>query len=109
VNDSANNMLSLTALTVDNATAALEHGMAAIRAGQGEFDLRNVAVVDSAAVSVMLAWQRAAHSAGINLHLVNLPPMLRSLTSLYGVCALVSPELGEAACTDHSPVELQRH
>jgi phospholipid transport system transporter-binding protein len=90
--DGTNHMLSLSALTVDNATAALEHGLAAIRAGQREFDLRNVASVDSAAVSVMLAWQRAAHEAGVVLRFVNLPPMLASLTQLYGVCALVSPE-----------------
>jgi phospholipid transport system transporter-binding protein len=93
--DSANNMLSLTALTVDNATAALEHGLAAIRAGQTEFDLSNVVAVDSAAVSVMLGWQRAAHAAGITLRLVNLPPMLKSLTKLYGVCSLVSPGQGD--------------
>ena len=90
--DSTNPMLSLTALTVDNATAALEHGLAAIRAGATAFDLSNVVAVDSAAVSVMLAWQRAAHAAGVPLRLENLPPMLASLTKLYGVCSLVSPQ-----------------
>jgi phospholipid transport system transporter-binding protein len=102
MNDGANNMLSLTALTVDNATAALEHGLAALRAGQGTFDMRNVVAVDSAAVSVMLAWQRAAHAAGVTLRLVNLPPMLQSLTKLYGVCSLVAPEVS-------TPAELHHH
>ena len=102
MSDSANNMLSLTALTVDNATAALEHGLAALRAGQTEFDMRNVVAVDSAAVSVMLAWQRAAHAAGVKLRLVNLPPMLQSLTKLYGVCSLVAPEAS-------TPAELHHH
>jgi len=101
MNDAANNMLSLTALTVDNATAALEHGLAALQAGQSQFDMRNVVAVDSAAVSVMLAWQRAAHAAGITLRLVNLPPMLQSLTKLYGVCSLVSPEACTAAELHH--------
>ncbi|QBI04555.1 STAS domain-containing protein [Pseudoduganella sp. SL102] len=101
MNDSSNNMLSLTALTVDNATAALEHGLAALQAGQSEFDMRNVVAVDSAAVSVMLAWQRAAHAAGITLRLVNLPPMLQSLTKLYGVCSLVSPQACETAELHH--------
>ena len=101
MNDSANNMLSLTALTVDNATAALEHGLAALRAGQSEFDMRNVATVDSAAVSVMLAWQRAAHASGVKLRLVNLPPMLQSLTKLYGVCSLVSPASADTELHHH--------
>ena len=67
------NMQSLTSLTVANAATALEQGEAAIGAGQSVFDLRNVQAVDSAAVSVMLAWQRAAHRAGLVLELRNLP------------------------------------
>lgn len=100
---SDNTMQSLSALTVDNATAALEHGLAAIRAGQTVFDLGNVVSVDSAAVSVMLAWQRAAADAGIRLELQNLPDSLRSLTKLYGVCSLVSPALAD------SPANLHHH
>lgn len=97
MSDSTANMQSLTSLTVANATAALEQGVAAIRAGQTMFDLRNVQAVDSAAVSVLLAWQRAAHQAGVQLELRNLPAMLKSLTKLYGVCALVSPSLADCA------------
>jgi len=108
--DSANNMLSLTALTVDNATAALEHGLAAIAAGETVFDLRNVVAVDSAAVSVMLAWQRAAAHAGVKLQLVNLPAILKSLTKLYGVCALVSPQLCDQPERDvATSAELHHH
>ena len=87
----ADNKLSQQSLTVANATEALEQGLAALRAGQTVFDLGNVATVDSAAVSVMLAWQRAAADAGTRLELKNLPPSLRSLTQLYGVCNLVAP------------------
>jgi phospholipid transport system transporter-binding protein len=96
-----NPMQSLSALTVDNATAALEHGLAAIRGGATVFDLRNVVSVDSAAVSVMLAWQRAAADAGVRLELQHLPPALRSLTKLYGVCSLVSPALDDAPAGLH--------
>lgn len=99
MSESNDNMLSLTSLNVSNATAALEQGVAAIRAGQTVFDLRNVQSVDSAAVSVMLAWQRAAHEAGVQLELKHLPPNLKSLTALYGVCALVSPSLTDPACS----------
>ncbi|MGO4381358.1 STAS domain-containing protein [Pseudoduganella sp. RAF53_2] len=87
----AQNKLSLQSLTVANATQALEQGLAALRAGETVFDLSNVTTVDSAAVSVMLAWQRAALQAGTHLELKNLPPSLRSLTQLYGVCNLVAP------------------
>lgn len=87
----ADNLQSLTSLNVLNAAAALEQGLAAIKAGVTAFDLRHVLTVDSVAVSVMLAWQRAAREAGINLELKNLPPALQSLTKLYGVCSLVFP------------------
>lgn len=97
-NLSTGNVLPLSSLTVANATAALAQGVAALRAGQTVFDLRQVQTVDSAAVSVMLGWQRAAREAGVALELQNLPAMLKSLTKLYGVCELVSP--GAAACTD---------
>jgi phospholipid transport system transporter-binding protein len=99
--DSIDSLLPLSSLTVANATAALAQGVAALHAGQTVFDLRNVQSVDSAAVSVLLAWQRAARAAGVTLELRNLPPMLRSLTKLYGVCALVSPSLAE--CADAHP------
>ena len=85
------NQLSLKSLTVANATEALAQGLAALRAGQTVFDLGQVETVDSAAVSVMLAWQRAAQQNGIKLELRNIPKPLLSLTKLYGVCTLVSP------------------
>jgi phospholipid transport system transporter-binding protein len=91
VSEPVDNLLSLTTLTVLNATAALERGFAALKAGQTVFDLRHVLTVDSVAVSVMLAWQRAASDAGIKLELKNLPPALQSLTKLYGVCSLLFP------------------
>lgn len=96
--DALDTLQSLTSLTVLNATAALQQGLAAIKAGQTVFDLRNVATVDSAAVSVMLTWRRAAQEADVTLELKNLPPKLTSLTSLYGVCALVAgmPDTGAA-------------
>lgn len=89
--DATDNLQSLTSLTVLNATTAQERGLAAIKAGQTAFDLRNVASVDSVAVSVLLSWQRAAREAGLQLELQNLPPTLKNLTKLYGVCGLVFP------------------
>jgi phospholipid transport system transporter-binding protein len=91
VTEPIDNLQSLTSLTVLNATAALERGYAALKAGQTTFDLRHVLTVDSAAVSVMLSWRRAAQEAGVDLQLKNLPPALQSLTKLYGVCSLLFP------------------
>jgi len=103
--DSLDTLQSLTSLTVANASSALVQGLDAIRAGQTVFDLRNVATVDSGAVSVILAWQRAARAAGVKLELQNLPPKLKSLTNLYGVCALVAGLGPDGAC----PPDMQAH
>ena len=91
ITENLENMQSLTSLTVLNATDTLERGLTAIKAGQTAFDLRHVLTVDSVAVSVMLAWQKAARDAGRELELKNLPPALQSLTKLYGVCSLLFP------------------
>ncbi|MYN06015.1 STAS domain-containing protein [Pseudoduganella aquatica] len=106
---STDTMQSLTSLTVSNATVALEQGVAAIRAGQAVFDLSKVEAVDSAAVSVLLAWQRAAQEAGLALELKNLPANLKSLTKLYGVCALVSPSLAECGPSSSPAADVPQH
>ena len=113
--DSLDTLQSLTSLTVHNATSALEQGLDAIRSGQTKFDLRNVKSVDSAAVSVMLTWQRAAQDAGGVLELKNLPTNLKNLTKLYGVCSLVSSTLSADGCAsagghaERSPSDLHHH
>jgi len=80
-----NQLQSLASLTVQNATAALDQGLAAIRAGQTVFDLGAVKVADSSAVAVLLAWKRAARKAGTTLSYRNLPEGVQSLAALYGV------------------------
>ena len=113
--DSLDTLQSLTSLTVHNATSALQQGLDAIRSGQTKFDLRNVKAVDSAAVSVMLTWQRAAQDAGGVLELKNLPNNLKNLTKLYGVCSLVSSTLTTDDCAsagghaERSPSDLHHH
>jgi phospholipid transport system transporter-binding protein len=76
-------------LTLANARAALADGLAAIAAGQREFDLSRVAAVDSSAVAVVLAWKRAASAAGSELVIANAPESLHSLAQLYGVAGLL--------------------
>ena len=94
-----NKLESITALTVQNAKAALDQGLAAIKAGQSVFDLGTVQVADSSAVAVLLAWKRAARKAGAALSYVQLPASLQSLAALYGVDAFLV----------ESPANLQHH
>lgn len=78
-------MHPIDSLTLQNAKAALESGLAAIGDGQTVFDLGAIKAADSSAVAVLLAWQRAARKAGVSLTYVNMPASLKGLTSLYGV------------------------
>ena len=79
-------------LTFAGARTALAEGLRTIEEGQAEFDLANLAAVDSASVAVLLAWQRAALAKGLRLRLANPPKSLLSLASLYGVSELLSLE-----------------
>ena len=106
--DSLDTLQSLTSLTVANARTALAQGVDAILSGQVMFDLRNLEAVDSAAVSVMLAWRREAQKAGQPLKLKNLPVNLKNLTKLYGVCELLF-DAPEAAATADLPQRAPDH
>jgi hypothetical protein len=55
--------LGATDMTNETAAALLEAGRAAIRGGDVAFDLAAVKQVDSAAVALLLAWQREAQAA----------------------------------------------
>lgn len=83
-------MRAPTALTMHNAGAVLEQGLAAIAGGQTEIDLAALAELDSAAVATLLAWRRAAQAKGAVLNFVNLPASLQSLVQLYGVDDLLA-------------------
>ena len=87
-------------ITMDNANAVLEDGLAKFgqelgqelgqksgqKSGQAaEVDLSALAEIDSAAVSLLLEWRRA----NPNLHFVGFSDNLKSLVTLYGVLDLV--------------------
>ncbi len=76
-------------LTVENARDMLAAGLQAIAGGQHVIDFSGLTQVDSAAVAVLLAWQRAARDRKIVLSFINLPDMLQSLAELYGVAGLL--------------------
>jgi phospholipid transport system transporter-binding protein len=85
----SNPMLSLDALTFQNAQAALEQGCAALSAGETVFDLGGVRAADSSALALMLAWQRRAQAHGRKLSFVNVPANVDALARLYGVDGLI--------------------
>ena len=85
----ANAMLSLDALTFQNARAALDQGCAALAAGETVFDLGGVKAADSSALALMLAWQRRAQAQGRSLAFVNVPAGVDALAKLYGVDGLI--------------------
>ena len=80
-------------LTVDNARSMLAAGLQAIDGGQQVIDFSGLTAVDSAAVAVLLAWQRAAMKKAIALSFVNMPDMLQNLAELYGVVGLLPAQL----------------
>jgi phospholipid transport system transporter-binding protein len=71
-------------LSQKNARTALAEGNAAISQGQSDFDLSGLERIDSAAVAVMIEWQRQARKkATLQFHA--LPASLISLIRLYGL------------------------
>lgn len=79
------------ALTIANAVQVCEEGRQQIN-GDVVVDLGAVTEVDSAALSVLFEWRRAARAANHRISFRNLPDSMKSLAALYGVADLVAPE-----------------
>lgn len=93
----------LDGLNAHNAKAALAQGVAAIKAGRAVFDLAPLKSVDSSAVAVLLAWQRAARAEGKTLQYANVPANLDTLARLYGIDGLLASAMAA------SPADLHHH
>lgn len=76
-------------LTHESAKVALSAGLAQISAGASAVDCSALTQFDSSALSVLIAWQRAAHERGVTLSVLNLPAALASLARAYGVESLL--------------------
>jgi phospholipid transport system transporter-binding protein len=76
-------------LTMDCVTAVLEESSTLFRGPDLIVDLGPVTEVDSAAVSLLLEWQRAARRENRAIRFVNVPANLLSLARLYGVAELI--------------------
>ena len=72
-------------MTIQNAAALLAEGGRLLAGDDVTLDLAAVTEVDSAAVSLLLEWRRAAQRASRRIRFVNLPDNLQSLAQLYGV------------------------
>ena len=72
-------------LSLRNAVSVSETGLQAIHAGSDQIDMTPLQIVDSAAVAVMLVWQRQAQSLNRSLQFIGVPASLMSLISLYGL------------------------
>jgi phospholipid transport system transporter-binding protein len=78
------------AMTYATARRLLEAGVAEIQRGAKVFDLEPVDELDSASLSLIFAWQRAAAEQGAKVSVRNPPPSLLSLAQLYGVSDLLA-------------------
>lgn len=61
-----------------------------------EFDLGEVAEVDSSSISLMFEWLRQAQNKNISVVYSNLPQTLVSLSTLYGVLELIPQRAASA-------------
>jgi phospholipid transport system transporter-binding protein len=77
-------------VTMDSALEVLNEGRRAIDAGEDNFSLKEMTDSDSAAVAVLLSWQRRAAKSERTLHFHDLPSQLVSIAELYGVTEFLS-------------------
>ncbi|MEN7528963.1 STAS domain-containing protein [Cupriavidus sp. 2SB] len=90
-----------SSLTNRNAADVLRDGLSHVRQGDVTVDCSALTHVDSSAVAVLLAWQRAAEQRGQTLALQGVPPQLQSLASLYGVDTLLGLSAGATLPQHH--------
>jgi phospholipid transport system transporter-binding protein len=77
-------------ITMGSALAVLNEGRAIIDGGENDFSLANLEGSDSAAIAVLLSWQRRAAKSSRGLHFYNSPAQLVAIAALYGVTGYLS-------------------
>lgn len=88
-------------MTMNSANAALAEGLRLIELGETSFDLAAIEAVDSSALAVLIAWQRAAQARGGRVDFSNPPDALTSLAQLYGVSEILNLPEHEIAQESH--------
>lgn len=74
---------------MDNANAILRQSDALLMADALEIDFSAVTDVDTAALSLIMEWQRRAVASSCKVTFANLPANLTSLAELYGVTEFI--------------------
>ena len=77
-------------ITIDNVVSVVANGVALFDGEDVTIDLGRVTEADSAAVSLLLEWQREAARRHLQIRFFNMPQNLKSLMQLYGVSELIS-------------------
>lgn len=84
-------MLTLgSSLTNHNAAAMLKEGLSRLAQGELLVDCSTLGQVDSAAVAVLLAWQREAAAKQHHVAFLRPTAQLVSLATVYGVAELLA-------------------
>ncbi len=81
-------------VTMETVPALLAQGLQHLISKDLVVDLSQTLAVDSAAVSMLLAWQRAAQNGQRVLQIEHLPENLLSLARLYGVEEMLPKQAG---------------
>lgn len=74
---------------MDNANTILSQSNAFEMVGDLEVDFSAVTDVDTAALSLVMEWQRRALASNCTISFANLPENLSSLAALYGVADFI--------------------
>ena len=82
-------------MTIETIPAIFTLGLQHLASENMKVDLSHVEAVDSAAVSLLLGWARAARRFGHELRVTGLPEDLKSLAQLYGVIEMLPEQPNE--------------
>ncbi len=77
-------------ILMDNANAVLSESRALAMPDNLSIDFSAVTSVDTAALSLVMEWQRRANLSSQQVSFINLPESLVSLAALYGVTDFIS-------------------
>ncbi|RFC32506.1 MAG: phospholipid transport system transporter-binding protein [Candidatus Nitrotoga sp. SPKER] len=87
---SDNSRMQVTShLTIETVTSLFKSGLQISGETPLVVDLTQVEIVDSAAVSLLLAWLREAQRSSVKLSFAHIPENLLSLARLYGVADML--------------------
>jgi phospholipid transport system transporter-binding protein len=94
---SGDRLLLKGSITFDDALQWRESVLAALDRDGLTIDLGGIGVADSAALSLLLEWQRETAARGLRIVYANLPASIVSLAEVYGVSTLIASQASGAA------------